>query len=254
LALLPSQSEKPAAQVDPHTPAEHVGFAFGSMGQRVPHAPQFIGLTFTLISQPLLGSASQSAKFGAHEDAHTPAPHVATVPGRGEVHTRPQPPQWLTLARVSASQPVAGLPSQSAKPALHSVAHALARHTAVVFAVAGHELPQRPQCALVVASSTSQPFATLPSQLAKPAAQRSSHAPAVQAATPFAPDGQRVPHAPQLFTSELTESSHPLARSPSQFAKPALHPSPHTPLAHWAAPLAPAAQRVAHVPQLFALR
>lgn len=45
-----------------------------------------------------------------------------------ELQTVPQPPQLLVNAR-SASQPFAGLPSQSAQPALHeAMPHAPATH------------------------------------------------------------------------------------------------------------------------------
>ena len=68
-------------------------------------------------------------------------PPAAQIP----VHARPQAPQWALLVRVSVSQPLATLPSQSPKPALQAViAHALARQSAVALARV-HARPHAPQ-------------------------------------------------------------------------------------------------------------
>jgi hypothetical protein len=130
-------------------------------------------------------------------------------------------------------------------------------------------LPQRPQL-LVVPSGVSQPLATTPSQLAKPVLQLPiAHAPEVQAAVPLGgaaqvtphapqlvvvlvaahmplqqlcPGVQRVPHAPQLFTSVCV-----FAQVPPQGIVPDTQGSVHVPIEQ----LCPAVQRVPHMPQLF---
>ncbi len=76
-----------------------------------------------------------------------------------------------------------------------------------------------------------------------------THAPPLQAALPLANE-QRVPHAPQLFTSAERGVSHPLLAVPSQLPKPALQLAiEHAPL-HCGVAFAKA-QRVPHAPQLF---
>ncbi len=68
--------------------------------------------------------------------------------------------------RVSASQPLAALPSQSPKSGLHvATAHAPAVQVAVALA-REQALLQRPQWAVDVRVSASQPLAVIPSQSA----------------------------------------------------------------------------------------
>lgn len=57
------QSAKPASQLKPHELPEHVDVALAAV-QALLHAPQWLGEELVLVSQPLLGSPSQSA-YGA---------------------------------------------------------------------------------------------------------------------------------------------------------------------------------------------
>ncbi len=71
-----------------------------------------------------------------------------------------------TALLVLVSQPLAGLPSQSPKPALQlATVHAPAAQPATPLAAA-QPRPQAPQCDTVVRTSVSQPLAALPSQSA----------------------------------------------------------------------------------------
>jgi hypothetical protein len=92
-------------------------------------------------------------------------PFVHTLPA---LHALPQAPQLL-VEPTSASQPLAGLLSQSAQPGLQApIAHAPCMQAAPAWAGA-QVLPQAPQFSTVL--SDSQPFCESPSQLAEPAGQ-----------------------------------------------------------------------------------
>jgi hypothetical protein len=56
----PSQSAKPALQVNPQRPAVQVGEALALAAQAVPHPPQCAGSVKVLASQPLRAMPSQS--------------------------------------------------------------------------------------------------------------------------------------------------------------------------------------------------
>ena len=61
LTALPSQLPKPAAQAPrPHTPPTHVALALAGRGHALPHTPQLSTVTARLVSQPFVGSLSQS--------------------------------------------------------------------------------------------------------------------------------------------------------------------------------------------------
>jgi len=97
--------------------------------------------------------------------AHTPAEQLP------EAHALPQAPQWLELVARLTSQPSAGLPLQSAKPALQlPTRHAPATQAATALAGA-QTVPQAPQLLTVVWVFTSQPSAAERLQSAKPEAQ-----------------------------------------------------------------------------------
>jgi hypothetical protein len=107
--------------------------------------------------------------------------------------------------------------------------------------------PQAPQLAFV-RSGTSQPFATLPSQLPKLAAHAMVQAPRTQPAVPLVLL-HTFPQAPQLFTLVCVFTSQPFEPSPSQLPKPAAHPcSVHVRDAHDAVAFA-REQTVPHAPQ-----
>ena len=170
---------------------------------------------------------------------HTPLEHVPFAFGGAQ--DRPHAPQFVVLEATSLSQPLLGSPSQSANPARHdATAHPPDRHAPMAFAGA-HTLPQPPQLARLEPRLTSQPFAELPSQSAKPLAHTKEHADDAQVAEAFVRDGHGAPQRPQFVMDAVRSVSQPLASLPSQFPEPALHAaSTHAPATHdgdaWAKP------------------
>ena len=105
------QVARGAAHVVPQAPPEHTRPA----AQAVPQAPQCEVATRVSVSQPLLALPSQSPNPVAQAaTVHTPAAQAPVALGGAQ--PRAQAPQWVALVRVSASQPLLGSPSQSAKP------------------------------------------------------------------------------------------------------------------------------------------
>jgi len=105
-----------------------------------------------------------------------------------------------------------------------------------------------------VVSEVSQPLASLPSQLPKPALQPPRpHTPARHAAVPLAGDAQRIPHAPQCKALSVVLVSQPLVSLPSQLPKPATHaPTAQRPPVHAGVALG-RLHCVPHAPQFEAL-
>jgi len=99
-----------------HTPAEHDVDPLAFV-QAVPQVPQLLMLVLVLVSQPLFGLPSQFPKPTLQPGEQTPPAH--DVVPLALVQAVPQVPQLLVLVRVSVSQPLFGLPSQSAQPAAH---------------------------------------------------------------------------------------------------------------------------------------
>jgi hypothetical protein len=218
LALLPSQSSKPAAhpEIAQTSPAQVV-VAFGRM-QGVPHPPQWVTLS-RLFSQPFVAFPSQFPHPALHvPSVHTSPPQLALAFGRE--HPTPHPPQWVTLSRVF-SQPLPPSPSQLPKPAAQlAIAHTSPPQVAIAFG-REHPTPQPPQLERL-SSGSSHPLPSLPSQLPNPplhAAIRQS-SPAQVAVALGRVHG--VPHAPQFVTLS-SGSSQPLASLPSQLPAPAMH-------------------------------
>jgi hypothetical protein len=177
---------KPRLQVSEHWPALHVPAALAAeqspsvvhppawhwpavqipLLQTVPQAPQSLGSTSRLASQPLAGLPSQSAKPRLQVAMHVPPVQVEVA--LGEEQTVPQAPQWLGSLAVLVSQPLAGLPSQSVKPTLQVASwHWPAVHTAVPLAKE-QTVPQAPQWLGSLPVLVSQPLPGLPSQSVKP--------------------------------------------------------------------------------------
>jgi hypothetical protein len=84
-------------------------------------SPQRLQLAFvpSWVSQPVVGSRSQSAKPAAQVNWHVPATQAAAVVW-AVPQLRWQSPQWVASVAISVSQPLAAMPSQSAKPALQA--------------------------------------------------------------------------------------------------------------------------------------
>ncbi len=112
LAGLASQSAKPSTQAPTaQRPATQVADAL-SAAHALAQAPQFDGLARRSTSHPSSATPLQSAKPSAHAlTAQRPAAH--SLAALGSAQTLPQAPQCARLARVSVSQPVAAMPSQS---------------------------------------------------------------------------------------------------------------------------------------------
>jgi hypothetical protein len=109
--------------------------------------------------------------------------------------------------------------------------------------------PQEPQLAGSEVVSTSHPFVGSPSQSAKPGAQASVQALAVQVGLAFASAGHATPQPPQLAGSEVMSTSHPFVGTPSQSAKPGAQASVHTLAAQLGLAFGPPAHEMPQPPQ-----
>jgi hypothetical protein len=107
----------PAAQaLTTHPPPAHAAVALASAQARR-HAPQWEAALRVSASQPFAGSPSQLAQPASQlATAHTDAAHDAVA--WGSEHACPQRPQCAAALRVSVSQALTAMPSQSPKPAL----------------------------------------------------------------------------------------------------------------------------------------
>jgi hypothetical protein len=168
----------------------------------------------------------------------------------GVVQRTPQPLQFAGSLKVLTSQPLAGLPSQSAKPTLQvPTAQRPLTHDAVALGTV-HRAPHPPQLSESLANGASQPLLALLSQSPKPAEHAAiRHWPSLQAADEPG-KVHRFPHVPQCAVLVARVVSQPLAATPSQSAKPALQvpiaqpPAAHTPVALGSE------QSIPHEPQL----
>src|SRR5262245_30633382 len=122
----------------------------------------------TLISQPVSGFLSQSAKSWLHwVIPQTPIWHAWTL--LLPAHLRAQAPQFFTSLCVGASQPVTRRLSQSANPALQeAISHNPALHTGVPLATT-QAFKQLPQWATSCLRSLSHPSIAIWLQSSKPA-------------------------------------------------------------------------------------
>jgi hypothetical protein len=143
---------------------------------------------------------------------------------------------------VSVSHPVAGMRSQSPKPALHVIAQVPPAHALDALARTSHTAPHIPQCALLVLVSTQAP-----EQLLCPIAQPLVHMPVIASQLGVAPEHTR-PHVPQ-WEGDESEASQPFAAIPSQSAKPGAHAFVQRPAAQEARWFGPAAHAAPHDPQ-----
>ena len=225
------QSPRPELHIaTPQTPAVQVpvmtpGSALQSV--RAPQvAPQVVG-ALRLTSQPLVALPSQLPKPASHVVMpHTPAEQVAAFTLLAPMQfTRPAHivPHEVTELRLT-SQPLAGLPSQFAKPGLQVVMpHPPAVHVAACTFGAALQSTRAPQVVpheVTVLRLASQPFIALPSQLPKPVAQvETPHAPAVHVAvTTLGAEVQstRAPHELPQDMGDVGATSQPLAGVESQ--------------------------------------
>lgn len=244
---LPSQLPKPALQTGSQPPPEQLVVPFGLVHAEL-HAPQLATLVCRFVSQPLFWLPSQLANPPAHCGVHVP-PTQLVLP-LALLQTVPQAPQLLLLELVFVSQPLFGLPSQSAVPAVHDGEQAPFTQL-VVPLVLVHLTLQPPQLLTLVSRFVSQPLMALPSQLANPPAHSGAQLPPEQLVVPFGLV-QVVPHAPQLPMLDCVFVSQPLLALPSQLPKPALQVGTQLISEHWVEPLA-LVQPTPQPPQLVTL-
>ena len=127
----------------------------------------------------------------------------------------------MVLDEVLVSHPLAALPSQSPKPALHE-ATAQAPVAQLPVPLAGAHADAAAAAVGSVSSAVSHPFAGLPSQSPKPGLhEATAQAPVAQLPVPLA-GAQAMPQPPQL-ASVSSAVSQPFAGLPSQSPKPGLH-------------------------------
>jgi hypothetical protein len=224
----------------PHAPPLH-----DTPPHELPHLLQLFWSVSRLASHPLLlALPSQLPQFALQLIWQAPRLHDALP--LAPLHDAPQAPQFDTLVCVFVSHPLAGMPSQSAKPALQlCTLHVPVLQVAVAFG-REHTLPHAPQFVVVV-SGASQPFFGSPSQLPQPDVQVGTHRPFWHCVDPW-PFEQTVPQAPQLFTSVSRVVSQPLGPLPSQLPQPAVHDGTQAPLVQAVLPCA-LAQAVPQAPQ-----
>lgn len=179
VAVLVNASRRPSAQpigsmdmTGVQTPAEHVSL----LAQRRPQTPQL----FTS-SPSRTHCVPHNVNPLAQIGLHTP-PAQTSVP----VQRVPQAPQLFVLLVMSTQ-----VPAHIVVPSGHS--HIPARQVAP----AAHAFAQRPQCERSEASTASQPFAALPSQLPKPVLHVNPHTPTAHVGVALGGVGHAVLHDPQ---------------------------------------------------------
>jgi hypothetical protein len=158
-----SQSANPTLHVTiRQLPEAQLDVAF-AREQGTPHAVQWLSV-LSGVSQPVLSEPSQLPYPGLQlMIAQLPVAQVAVAFTRPQA--RPQNPQFASVV-TGVSQPLASTPSQSAKPVLHvAIEQVPVPQVALALARTQGE-PQLPQSVTVV-SDVSQPFASIPSQLAR---------------------------------------------------------------------------------------
>jgi hypothetical protein len=145
-----------------HMPPMHVGIAFESM-HALPHPPQLATDVERLVVHPV--APPQFANPVGHVEAwHAPALHSGVPDGQLVV----QLPQCIDDVLRLISQPFVGLPSQSAKPALHAPSvHAPATHDADALGKL-QTFPHAPQLFTSVCVLIKHPSAGFPPHTAKP--------------------------------------------------------------------------------------
>jgi hypothetical protein len=164
LLAMPSQSAKPGAHASMvHAPAAHPCVATLVSRHALPQAPQWSALVAVDVSQPVLGSLSQSPKPALQlAMVHALIAHADVALRRAQA--RPQVPQFVESARMSASQPSLAMPLQSAVPSAHAMPQRPIAQVPTPPSPAGHTLPHAPQLFGSVCVFTSQPLAAFMSQ------------------------------------------------------------------------------------------
>jgi len=211
--------------------------------QTLPQLLQFLGSLRVSTSQPSSlapGSGPlQSAKPGLQVYTQSPPTQL-----RAELlvvwQAALQAPQCVGLVFRLTSQPVAGSPSQSAKPALQLwMRHVPPMQPPVAFCML-QALLHIPQCALLVLRFVSQKSARFPSHSPNPFGH------GFWAQLPLSQNmamggAQRVPQRPQWSGSRVRSASQPLSALESQLSKLVVQvPIAHAPLSQRAVAFASA--------------
>ena len=107
-----------------HRPLVQDAVALGRL-QGLLHPPQLLTSIFTFVSQPLVGSPSQSPKPDAHDGEHLPElpDGMQVLLPCWAVQAALQAPQSDAVLVKFTSQPVSGRPSQSPNPVLQVIEH-----------------------------------------------------------------------------------------------------------------------------------
>jgi hypothetical protein len=166
----------------------------------VPQEPQAPLLSTTLVSHPSASMPLQSAKPAEQPViTHPPDAHAVVACGAAP-QARPQAPQ-LAGSELTLAQPLEQQTSPAGQPVVEQVVGAQIppEHTSP----AGQRLPQLPQWLGSLVRWVSQPFASTPSQSAKPDSHRPSpHIAPLQGPCEALGNGeQTTPQPPQLFES-----------------------------------------------------
>lgn len=224
------QSPKPASHaINWHIDETHAVEAF-ARAQSTPHAPQWLFALRVSTSQPFRCTRSQSPKPTTHdENPHAPATHVgAALLG---AHVALHAPQWLSDVRVSTSQPLAAIRSQSAKPGLHAPTVQIPPTQRPVPLAAVQRDPQAPQCCASVIVFVSQPLKGSPSQSPKPKEQDTARHRALSQRDVIAlAAAQGRLHAPQC-AGLLCRSTQSIPQRTAGLVQPEVQPTatpPHT--------------------------
>jgi hypothetical protein len=146
--------------------------------QACAQAPQLLSSLLRLISHPLIGLPSQSAKPALQADTvHWPDEQADAAVLARLLQLSPHAPQFATEVDRLVSQPSAGFPLQSPKPALQAAIVHWPDEQADAAVLAGliQACPHVPQFAVVV-RLVSQPSAETPLQSPNPALQANAHA------------------------------------------------------------------------------
>jgi hypothetical protein len=140
-------------------------------------------------------------------------PDEQTAVPLAPLHTLPQPPQFSREVSMAASQPLAALPSQSAKPVAQVGTQVPAAQAVVPWALV-QALPHTPQFSGFALVSASQPLLLSRSQSPLPASHAKSQIPAMHTAR--VPPSHCRPQTPQWLALLRVSASQPLIGLPSQ--------------------------------------
>jgi hypothetical protein len=241
LAWLVSQLPKPLV----HAPKVHVPDGQVSVAPAKSHtllqALQLLSV-FSGASQPLDAMPSQLPKLGSHTPSeHVPVEQLSAALVRA--HVVLHAPQSVSVLS-GVSQPLAAMPSQFAKPALHAPSVQVPVPQLAV-ALARLQLTLHPPQCVVVFVGCSQPLVSSPSQFAKPVLHvPSAHVPAGHVAVALV-RAQGTPQPPQFVSvyklcsqvvPSLSQSAVPAAQDDSEHTPPEQvrlsltpHAAPHAP-------------------------